>query len=151
MADTNDRKLICENRRARRQYEITDTFECGLVLCGTEVKTLRGGQVSIAEAYARFDGKELFLVGAHIEEYTHGNRMNHVPTRKRKLLLQKRQLNKLLSKVEQRGFTLVPLEMFFNEKGWAKITIGLARGRKNVDKRQAERSKADRDEISSHR
>ena len=150
MAETNVHKLICENRRARRQYEITDTFECGLVLRGTEGKTLRGGQVSIAEAYARFDGDELFLVGAHIEEYTHGNRMNHVPTRKRKLLLHKRQIRKLLGKVEQRGFTLVPLEMFFTQKGWAKISIGLAKGRKNVDKRQVERSKAARDEIRSH-
>ncbi|MCA8942076.1 MAG: SsrA-binding protein SmpB [Planctomycetes bacterium] len=150
MASKHDKHLICENRKARKQYEISETFECGIVLRGTEVKTLRGGTVSIAEAYARFDGKELFLVGAHIEEYTHGNRMNHEPTRKRKLLLRRRELQKLLSKVEQRGFTLVPLEMYFNEKGWAKVLIGVAKGKKIGDKRQSERAKDARAEIRAH-
>ena len=140
-------KLVAENRKARRQYEILDTYEAGIALRGTEVKTLRGGVVSLQESYARFDGDRLFLVGAHIEEYTHGNRMNHEPTRKRLLLLRRRELGKLKTRVEQRGLTLVPLRLYFNERGWAKVEIGVARGRKVGDKRQADKKKEARREI----
>ncbi len=150
MATPEEKRLVCENRKARRQYEIVESFEAGIVLTGTEVKTLRGGQVSIAEAYARFDGDGLFLISAHIEEYTHGNRANHTPTRKRKLLLHKRQLSKLKAKVDQRGYTLVPMRMYFNERGFAKLELGLGRGRKVGDKREAEKKKAAKREIKDY-
>lgn len=142
-------KLVAENRRARHTYEILDTVEAGLVLKGTEVKTLRGGNVSLDEAFARVDGEELFLVGAYIEEYTHGNRLNHQPTRKRKLLLRKRELKKLIEKVQQKSLTLVPLRLLFRGS-WAKVEIALARGRKKGDKRQADRAKEARREIEGH-
>ncbi len=143
-------KTISENRKARRSYEILDTFDAGMVLQGTEVKTLRGGQVSIEEAYAKLEEGEVWLIGAHIEEYTFGNRQNHKPDRPRKLLLHKREIVRIQAKTEQKGLTLVPLRMYFSDRGFAKITLGLGRGRSKGDSRQHERSKHDAREMRDY-
>ncbi len=148
--DIDPKRRIAENRKARFRFEILEQIDAGIVLVGTEVKTLRGGECSLDEAYARIDGGEVFLVGAHIEEYTHGNRQNHEPTRKRKLLLRRREIRKLEAKVNQRGLTLVPLLLFFGPRGHAKVRLGLCRGRRVGDKRSVSKSRdADR-EIKSH-
>ncbi len=136
--------LVGENRKARFHYEITERYECGLVLRGTEVKSLRAGKVSLEEAYARFDGEELWLIGANIPEYSHGNVQNHEPTRRRKCLLHKSELEKLRTKALIKGMTLVPLRVYFGSKGYAKVTVGVGRGRKTHDKRQHLREKADK-------
>jgi SsrA-binding protein len=141
------RKTIAHNRKAKFKFEVLETFEAGLVLTGTEVKTLRAGLASIEESYGRIQDGELFLIGARIEEYTHGNRANHEPNRRRKLLLKKREVARLHEKVAQKGFTIVPLELFFNERGWAKVKIALCRGKKVHDKRDAIRTKEARKEI----
>ncbi len=138
-------KVVAQNRRARHQFEILETLEAGLVLCGTEVKTLRSGKVSIEEAYGRIDGGTAYLVGAHIEEYVFGNRMNHSPTRKRKLLLRKPELKRLHAKVTQKGLTLVPLRLYFRG-GWAKLELALCRGKRLGDKREVSKKReADRE------
>jgi SsrA-binding protein len=131
----NGTKLIASNRKARRDYFVLESFEAGLVLQGTEVKSLRNGKASLQEAYARFDGSELYLVGAHIPEYSHGNRANHDPTRARKLLLHRKEIEKLLGKVEEKGLTLVPLRLYW-KAGRAKVEIALARGKKSHDRRE---------------
>lgn len=128
--------LVGENRKARFHYEILEKFEAGLVLRGTEVKALRQGKISLEEAYARIDGSELFLVGANIPEYSHGNQQNHEPTRKRKCLLHKKELKKLRERTLVKGLTLVPLRVYFGSRGFAKVSIGVCRGRKLHDKRQ---------------
>jgi SsrA-binding protein len=133
--ESNGTKLITSNRKARRDYEILETFEAGLVLTGTEVKSLRSGKASLAEAYARVQGDEVFLIGAHIPEYTHGNRQNHEPTRPRKLLLHRREIERLRGKVLEKGLTLVPLRLYWR-RGRAKLEFGLGRGKKAWDKRQ---------------
>lgn len=140
-------KLIVDNRKARHRFEVLESIEAGIALVGTEVKTLREGQVHLDEAYARIDDDELFLVGAHIAEYSHGNRQNHEPTRRRKLLLRKSQLRKLKARVTQKGLTLVPLRLYFNERGIVKLEVGLCRGRKTHDKRQAAHEKDARREM----
>jgi SsrA-binding protein len=117
------------------------------VLTGTEVKTLRTGQVSLEEAFVKIVENEAFLVGAHIEEYAFGNRLNHVPTRRRKLLLHRRQIDKWRHKATEKGYTLVPLELYFNDRNRAQVKIALGRGKKLFDKRQAERKKEARKEI----
>jgi SsrA-binding protein len=127
-------KLIASNRKARHEYEILDTFEAGLVLKGTEVKSLRDGKASLAEAYARVDEDEIWLVGAHIPEYTHGNRQNHEPTRPRKLLMHRTEIERLRGKVAEKGLTLVPLRLYW-KAGRAKIEIALGRGKKAYDRR----------------
>jgi SsrA-binding protein len=127
-------KLITSNRKARHEYEILDTFEAGLVLQGTEVKALRDGKASLAEAYARLEGDEVWLVGAHIPEYRHGNRQNHDPTRARKLLLHRTEIERLRGKVVEKGLTLVPLRLYWKQ-GRAKIEIALGRGKKSYDRR----------------
>jgi SsrA-binding protein len=131
-----DRKPIVVHRKARFRFEILETVEAGLVLRGTEVKALRQGLASLEEAFGRVYGDELFLVGAHIQEYSHGNQHNHEPTRKRKLLLRRREIRKLAAKIEQQGLTLVPLSLYFNERGLAKVELGLGKGRKLHDKRE---------------
>jgi SsrA-binding protein len=136
-----DRKWVTVHKKARLKYEVLDSFEAGIVLVGTEVKSLRAGHVHIDEAYGRIDDGELYLIGAHIEEYLFGNRQNHVPTRRRKLLLKRFELKKLLAKVKQKGFTLVPLSIHFNDRGFAKVTIGLCVGKKLHDKRDTIRKK----------
>ena len=130
-------KIVAENRRARFDYSIEDVFEAGLALTGTEVKSLRFGEGSIAESYAevRHDG-QVWLVNANIPEYSHGNRLNHEPKRPRKLLLNEREIQKLFGAVERKGMTLVPLSVYFNGKGRAKVELALAKGRQAHDKRQ---------------
>jgi len=134
-------RVIAENKRARFRYEIVSTYEAGIALQGTEVKSLRDGKVSLDEAYGRIDGDQVFLVGAHIPEYTFGNRQNHDPTRKRKLLLRRREINKIKQKVTQRGFTLVPLVLYWSDRNLAKLQLGLGRGRNVADKRDKLKSR----------
>ncbi|OGG47915.1 MAG: SsrA-binding protein [Candidatus Handelsmanbacteria bacterium RIFCSPLOWO2_12_FULL_64_10] len=128
-------KVIAQNRRARHEYHILETFEAGLALRGTEVKSLRMGKASLPESYARVENGEVFLLNAHIDEYDRGNRFNHDPTRRRKLLLHRREINRLIGRVEERGLTLVPLRMYFR-RGKAKVELALARGKKTHDKRE---------------
>ncbi len=134
-------KVVAENRRARFDYEITDTFEAGLVLVGTEVKSLREGKANIAESYVAPENDELWLINADIPEYRFGNRFNHEPRRKRKLLLHRREIDRLTQSVQRQGMTIVPLKMYFNEKGIVKLLIGLARGKKLHDKRETEKKR----------
>ena len=131
------RKLIAENRRARFDYMIEDTLEAGIQLVGTEVKSLRGGRASLSDAYASEDKGELWLWNMHIPEYGPANRFNHEPKRARKLLLHRRQISRLLGQVQREGYTLIPLAIYFNDRGRAKCELGLARGKKAHDKRQA--------------
>ena len=128
-------KVVAENRRARFDYFVEERFEAGIQLAGTEVKALRQGEGSIAESYAAIEGEEVFLINSHIPEYSHGNRMNHEPRRPRKLLLKAREIAKLQGAVARQGLTLVPLSLYFNAAGRAKIEIALARGKKAHDKR----------------
>jgi len=128
-------KLIAENRKARFNYELSEFTEAGIVLTGTEVKSLRNGKVSLGEAYCTVEGGELWLVNSHIPEYRHGNLFNHEPRRRRKLLLHKGELRRLYGKLKERGLTLVPTRMYF-KGGMVKVEIALARGRKKHDKRE---------------
>jgi SsrA-binding protein len=130
-------KIVAENRRARFDYHVEDVFEAGLVLKGTEVKALRAGEASIAESYAEVRDGEVWLVNANIPEYSHGNRLNHEPRRPRKLLLHAREVNRLLGAVERKGMTLVPLSIYFNRTGRAKVELALAKGKQTHDKRAA--------------
>ena len=129
-------KVVAENRRARFDYFIEDKLEAGIALTGTEVKSLRHGEGSIAESYATVDGEEVWLINSHIPEYSHGNRLNHQPKRPRKLLLKGREISKLQGAVARQGLTLVPLSIYFNSRGRAKVEIALARGKKVHDKRE---------------
>ncbi len=128
-------RVAAENRKARRNYFIDETLEAGIVLVGTEVKSLRLGRGDIAESYATAEGGEIFLVNAHIPEYAAGNRFNHEPRRRRKLLLHKREIKKLYDQIARKGGTAVPLRLYFNERGIAKVLLGLARGKRQYDKR----------------
>ncbi len=136
MQKTGSRQLIASNKKARHDYTIIKTYEAGIALLGTEVKSARAGKVSIVEAFAQERDGELMLHGLYIGEYAYGNRLNHSPRRIRKLLLHRIEINKILDKVRDRGVTLIPLSMYF-ENGWAKIELGLARGKTDYDKRQA--------------
>ena len=127
---------VAENRRARFDYEVLDRIEAGIVLTGTEVKSLRTGQAQIAESYASPEKGELWLINAHIPEYLEANRFNHEERRPRKLLVSKKQLAYLTQEVERSGNTIVPLKLYFNEHGKAKLLIGLAKGKKSFDKRE---------------
>ena len=135
-------KIIAENRKARFNYEIGEVFEAGIALTGTEVKSLRQGRATIAESYADARRGEIWLVNANIPEYLQGGRFNHAPKRARKLLLHRRQINKLAGAVEREGMTLVPLKLYFNEKGRAKVELALARGKKLYDKRETEKKRS---------
>ncbi len=128
-------KVVAENRKARFNYFIEETFEAGLALQGTEVKALRAGEGTIAESYAEVKDGQVFLINANIPEFSHGNRNNHQPKRPRKLLLHEREINKMLGAVERKGMTLVPLSIYFNSKGRAKIELALAKGKQAHDKR----------------
>ena len=130
-------KLIAENRRARFDYFLEETFEAGLQLTGTEVKALREGRANIAESYASVEGDEIALINAYIPEYGPANRFNHEPRRPRKLLLHRKQINKLIGAVQREGRTLIPTRLYFNEKGRAKLEFALAKGKKLQDKREA--------------
>ena len=130
-------KLIAENRRARFDYFLDETVEAGLVLTGTEVKSLRNGRANIAESYASVEGREIVLINADIPPYAGGNRFNHEPRRPRKLLLHKKEVNKLIGAVQREGRTLIPTRLYWNDKGLAKLQIALAKGKKAHDKREA--------------
>ncbi|HVH79423.1 MAG TPA: SsrA-binding protein SmpB [Stellaceae bacterium] len=135
-------RYAAQNRRARHDYLIEDTLEAGLVLQGSEVKVLRSGQASIAEAYADAQAGELFLVNANIPEYTAAKHFSHQPRRPRKLLLHRKEMNKLLGAIRREGVTIVPLSIYFNERGRAKVELGLAHGKKKADRRQAEKDRS---------
>ena len=140
-------KLIANNRRARYDYFIDDVFEAGIVLSGTEVKALRQGKASIADAYAHVEGGEVWLENAYIPEFTQGSWTNHSTRRKRKLLLAKKEIAKLAGKSKETGYTLIPISLYFKD-GYAKVEIGLARGKKDFDKRQSLKEKDAKKEIN---
>lgn len=139
--DETNFKVVSDNRRARYNYEIGDVYEAGLVLTGTEVKSLRSGKATIAESYASAEKGEIFLINATIPEYGHGNRFNHEPKRPRKILLKSREIARLTQGIEREGMTLVPLKVYFNEKGRAKLTLAIGRGKKLHDKRATEKER----------
>lgn len=138
--DKNER-VIAENRKARHDYLVLETLECGIALVGSEVKSLRSGQLSLDEAYGRVEGEEVWLVGSNIPEYTFSNALNHDPKRRRKLLLHHREIKKFAGQAYEKGLTLVPLKMYFKE-GRAKVLLGICRGKKQFDKREAVKKKA---------
>lgn len=135
------KNIVAENRRARYDYFLEDKFEAGIMLTGTEVKSLRFGSGAIAESYAEVKDDEVWLVNANIPEWSHGNRYNHTPTRPRKLLLNRREINKFYGAVMRKGMTIVPLSIYFNSKGRAKLELALAKGKKAPDKRQTEKDR----------
>ncbi len=136
-----DRKVIAQNRKARHEYFIEDTYEAGIMLQGSEVKSLRQGKVNIADAYGEPSSDGIYLLNAHIAEYTEANRFNHYPTRPRKLLMHRAELKKLLGKLKVQGYTFVPLSLYFNKKNIAKIEMALVKGKKLYDKRASEKEK----------
>ena len=138
---TRPYRVIADNRGARYHYEITDTVEAGIALVGTEVKSLRANKATIGESYAGPSGNEIFLFNANIPEYLQANRFNHEPRRPRRLLLHKRQIDKFIGATQREGYTLIPLKLYFNEKGRAKVEIGLGRGKQLHDKRDTERKR----------
>jgi SsrA-binding protein len=135
-------RVIADNRKARFHYEIGETLEAGIALSGTEVKSLRNGKAAIGESFAGPRGGEIWLYNANIPEYLQASRFNHTPKRPRKLLLHKRQINKLIGAVERDGMTIVPLKLYFNDKGRAKVELALARGKKLHDKRETEKQRS---------
>ncbi|HIA26917.1 MAG TPA: SsrA-binding protein SmpB [Planctomycetes bacterium] len=130
-------RVIAQNKRARHELEVLDRIEAGIVLLGSEVKSLRAGQLELVDAYLRIDGSEAFLLKARIPPYDHGGYANHEPTRKRKLLLHRREIQRLRARIEQKGLTVVPLKVYFNDHGKVKVELGIGRGRKAFDKRQS--------------
>ncbi len=141
------KKVVCKNRRAFHEYEILETLEAGMVLVGTEVKSLREGRVNLKDSYAKVDNGEIFLVEAHISPYSHGNIMNHDPLRPRKLLVHKRELRRLAGKVQERGLTLIPLQIYF-KGGKAKVELALAKGKRLYDKRAAIKKRDERRDLA---
>ena len=143
MAEKNNTSTrpVAENRKARFAYEVLDTYEAGLVLTGTEVKSLREGQANIQESYASSEDGEIWLINSYLPEYLQGNRFNHEPRRRRKLLLNKKEMARLSQSVDREGMTMVPLKIYFNERGRAKLLLGLARGKKLHDKRETEKKR----------
>lgn len=146
MNQENNIKIICKNRKARFNFEIEDTMEAGISLQGSEVKSLRNGKANLSDAYAKVRGGEVFLVDAHISPYEQANRENHNPLRDRKLLLHKRQIRKLTGKVTERGYSLIPLKLYF-KNGKVKVDLALAKGKKSFDKREAIKKKDQRREM----
>jgi SsrA-binding protein len=142
--------LEISNRSAYHDYYIEQKYTAGLVLSGTEVKSLRAGKASFNDAYCLFDHGELFVKSLHISEYKLGTIYNHLPTQERKLLLERKELRKLENKTKEKGYTIVPLKIFFNEKGWAKLEIGLGKGKKEHDKRETIRERDTKKEIQQH-
>jgi SsrA-binding protein len=135
-------KIVADNRKARFNYAIGDVYEAGIALTGTEIKSLRAGKATIAESYADARDGEIWLINSNIPEYLQASRFNHAPKRRRKLLLHKREINKLMGAVEREGMTLVPLKLYFNPQGRAKIEIAVARGKKLHDKRETEKKRS---------
>lgn len=138
---TTPQNLVAQNRRARHDYFIEDVVEGGLVLTGSEVKSLRQGRASILESYASEEGGEMFLVNAHIPTYDAANRFNHEPKRPRKILLKRKEMAKMIGMVHREGYTVVPVSIYFNKRGIAKVGLGLARGKKQADKRNTEKKR----------
>lgn len=139
--DDSNGKLIADNRKARHNYEFVETLEAGIVLTGTEVKSLRTGKAMIGESYATDEDGEIWLINAHIPEYLEGNRHNHEPRRRRKLLLKRREMARLIMAINRDGMTLVPNRLYFNDRGRAKLQLALAKGRKHHDKRQVSKER----------
>jgi SsrA-binding protein len=135
-SDDKNERVIADNRKARHNYLVLDTLECGIMLVGSEVKSLRSGQLSLDEAYARVEGDEVWLVGANIAEYSYSHALNHVPKRRRKLLMHRREIRKFAGQAFEKGLTLVPLKMYF-KSGRAKVLLGICRGKQKHDKREA--------------
>lgn len=135
------KKVVADNRKARYNYEILDTYEAGIMLMGTEVKALRDGKANIADSYASDEGGEIWLINSYLPEYLQANRFNHEPRRRRKLLLSKREISRLRVGINREGMTLVPLKIYFNEKGRAKLELALAKGKKLHDKRETEKER----------
>ena len=142
MRSPDNFRVVAQNRRARFNYHLEENFEAGIALTGSEVKSLRAGKATRAESYADARGGEIWLVNATIPEYVQAGRFNHPPKRLRRLLLHRRQINKLIGAVEREGMTLVPLRLYFNERGRAKVELALARGKKLHDKRETEKKRS---------
>ena len=134
-------KLVAENRKARFNYDIEEKLEAGIALMGSEVKSLRAGKANIADSYAASEGGELYLINAHIAEYTQAGRSGHAPTRRRKLLLHRKEIGRLAGAIQREGMTVVPLKLYFNKRGIAKVELGLAKGKKLHDKRETEKKR----------
>jgi SsrA-binding protein len=141
MAAPETRRLVAQNRKARHDYLIEETLEAGIMLVGTEVKSLRAGRASINESYAAESGGEIYLMNSHIPEYPPAGRFNHEPKRPRKLLLHKKQLGNLIGAITREGYTLVPLSIYFAKSGRAKVELGIAKGKKKHEKRAAEKER----------
>ena len=143
MAEKNERpiKIVAENRKARFNYAIEDTIEAGIALTGTEVKSIRNGKTTIAESYADTKDGEIWLINANIPEYLQANRFNHEPKRPRKLLLHRKEMTKLMGSIKREGVTIVPLSVYFNPRGIAKVQLGLAKGKRKEDKREADKAR----------
>jgi SsrA-binding protein len=139
--EPSKQRFAAQNRRARFDYHIDSTVEAGIVLAGSEVKTLRLGRASINEAFASEKGGELWLLNAYFPEYEAANRFNHEPRRPRKLLLKRRELNRLIGQIQRDGISLIPISIYFNERGRAKVELGLGKGKKKVDKRASEKER----------
>ncbi|HET6369949.1 MAG TPA: SsrA-binding protein SmpB [Nitrospiria bacterium] len=144
-------RVVATNRQAGFQYFIEERFEAGIVLLGTEVKSLREGRVNLKDSFARVEGEEVFLYNCHISPYSHGNIQNHDPTRTRKLLLKREEIRRLIGKTQQKGLTLIPIKMYFNPRGIAKVELALARGKKLHDKRETEARRSAQREIEKAR
>ena len=144
---TKNQQVNIKNKRASFDYEFIDTFTAGIVLTGTEIKSIRAGKASLADSYCSFKGNELFVIGMHIAEYAQGTYNNHDPKRDRKLLLNARELRKMKNKVKEKGFTIVPVTLFINENGLAKLDIALARGKHYYDKRETLKNKDTKREL----
>ena len=141
LVNLKNQKLIADNKKARYNYFIEEEIECGIVLEGSEVKSMRNGRVSILESYANIEQQQLWLINCHVPNYENAKTFNHVERRRRKLLVKKRELLKLIKNKGREGMTLVPLKLYFNEVGIAKILIGIGKGKKNVDKRETEKKR----------
>lgn len=132
-----NQEVNIKNRKAGFEYFLVETFTAGIVLTGTEIKSIRAGKANLTDAYCTFEGEELWVINLHISEYERGTHFNHEPKRPRKLLLTRRELKRLQTKVKEKGFTIIPTRLFINEKGWAKLEIALARGKHSYDKRES--------------
>ncbi|WP_096202493.1 SsrA-binding protein SmpB [Bacillus sp. FJAT-45350] len=146
MAKSTEGKVVAQNKKARHDYFIEETYEAGIVLTGTEIKSVRGGRANIKDAFARIQNGEAFLINAHISQYEQGNRYNHDPDRTRKLLLHKKQISQLIGQTREKGYSLIPLKIYI-KNGFAKVLIGLAKGKKNYDKRETLKKKDAKREV----